>query len=218
MRQRGRLTDRAVRHAKPATGKMASMIADGQGLYLQVSYPYVIEDDKKRYDHSRVNRSWIFRYQIDGTKRYLGLGALEKRTLAEAREEVHRLHQDLLRGDDPLDLKRQKKADRLAARAAAKRVKSFKWCAEEFGKSIEAGWTSQEHRRQWFRSLERYAYPTLDDLSVDCVTISDIISTLKPIWETKPETASRVRLAFAAACPDAALIRQLATVLIPAAP
>jgi len=32
------------------------------------------------------------------------------------------------------------------------------------------------------------------------------------------ETASRVRLAFAAACPDAALIRQLATVLIPAAP
>jgi hypothetical protein len=32
------------------------------------------------------------------------------------------------------------------------------------------------------------------------------------------ETASRVRLAFTAACPDAALIRQLATALIPAAP
>jgi Transposase DDE domain group 1 len=32
------------------------------------------------------------------------------------------------------------------------------------------------------------------------------------------ETASRVRLAFTAACPDAALLRQLATVLIPAAP
>jgi hypothetical protein len=32
------------------------------------------------------------------------------------------------------------------------------------------------------------------------------------------ETASRVRLAFAAACPDAALIRQLATTIVPAAP
>jgi hypothetical protein len=32
------------------------------------------------------------------------------------------------------------------------------------------------------------------------------------------ETASRIRLAFAAACPDAALIRQLATTIVPAAP
>ena len=32
------------------------------------------------------------------------------------------------------------------------------------------------------------------------------------------ETASRVRLAFAVACPDAAIIRQLATTIIPAAP
>ena len=32
------------------------------------------------------------------------------------------------------------------------------------------------------------------------------------------ETASRVRLAFAAACPEAALIRQLAGALLPAGP
>ena len=32
------------------------------------------------------------------------------------------------------------------------------------------------------------------------------------------ETVSRVRLAFTAACPDAAIIRQLATTIIPAAP
>jgi len=32
------------------------------------------------------------------------------------------------------------------------------------------------------------------------------------------ETTSRVRLAFAAACPDAVLIRQLATTICPAAP
>ena len=32
------------------------------------------------------------------------------------------------------------------------------------------------------------------------------------------ETASRVRLAFAAACSDAAFIRQLATTIVPAAP
>jgi hypothetical protein len=32
------------------------------------------------------------------------------------------------------------------------------------------------------------------------------------------ETASRIRLAFAAACPHAALFRQLATTILPAAP
>jgi len=32
------------------------------------------------------------------------------------------------------------------------------------------------------------------------------------------ETVSRVRLAFAAACPDAKIIRQLATTIAPAAP
>jgi hypothetical protein len=32
------------------------------------------------------------------------------------------------------------------------------------------------------------------------------------------ETASRIRFAFAAACPDAGLFRQLATTIIPAAP
>ncbi len=32
------------------------------------------------------------------------------------------------------------------------------------------------------------------------------------------ETTSRIRLAFAAACPDAALLRQLATTIVPAAP
>ena len=45
---------------------------DGFGLYLQV--------------HSSTNRSWIFRYEVEGRERWMGLGALHAFNLDEARE------------------------------------------------------------------------------------------------------------------------------------
>jgi hypothetical protein len=50
-------------------------------------------------------------------------------------------------------------------------------------KSIEA---------QWRMTLETYAAP-LQRLPVADVTTQDILKVLQPIWQVKPETASRLR-------------------------
>src|SRR6266550_4224514 len=52
------------------------MHCDGRGLYLQVT---VGKDGK-------LNRSWIFRYRVNGRSRDLGLGPLATIGLSEARE------------------------------------------------------------------------------------------------------------------------------------
>src|SRR5690242_15640346 len=68
------LTARAVRNERKP-----GMYADGHGLYLHVG--------------TRA-KSWIFRYQIDGRRRDMGLGPVDLVSLAAARDRVL----DLCRG------------------------------------------------------------------------------------------------------------------------
>jgi hypothetical protein len=56
----------------------AGMHADGAGLYLQAT----------RAADGTINRSWIFRYVIDGREHHMGLGSTLDVTLAEAREKA----------------------------------------------------------------------------------------------------------------------------------
>src|SRR6516165_2832729 len=89
----GRLATRQVNNAKPKRGRDAGLLADGGNLYLQVT----------RGDGNYVRRSWLFRYELGGRRREMGLGALHTRGLKEAREEAKRLRLLLLDGVDPID-------------------------------------------------------------------------------------------------------------------
>ena len=71
----GRLTSRRVNTAKPKAGRQALIIGDGGGLWLQIT----------RGEGDHLRRSWTFRYEIDGKRREMGLGALHTFSLAEAR-------------------------------------------------------------------------------------------------------------------------------------
>ena len=53
--------------------------------------------------------------------------------------------------------------------------------------------TNKKHKSQWFSTLKTYAYPKLGKLPVSEILINDVLETLKPIWTTKTETASRLR-------------------------
>jgi hypothetical protein len=68
----------------------------------------------------------------------------------------------------------------------------------------------------WLMLTMRDAIPTAHALAK--AEFATIRLRLLKLGARVIEAASRVRLAFAAACPDAALIRQLATTIIPAAP
>ena len=147
---------------------------DGGGLYLVVS--------------DSGARSWVLRYKIHGKSRYMGLGPLDDVGLSRAREIASECRNKIREGIDPLI---EKRASIAARHADAGR--SFRTVAETFIESKSAEWKNPKHRAQWSATLEQYAFPVLGDLPVTDITTDGVLRVLRPIWNTKPETASRVR-------------------------
>jgi integrase len=52
---------------------------------------------------------------------------------------------------------------------------------------------SEVHRHNWRQSLQDYAYPIIGKMPVNEIETNDVLAVLKPIWETKCETATRLR-------------------------
>lgn len=156
---------------------------DGGGLFLLVK--------------PTGKRSWVFRYKKDGKTRDMGLGSATGAgavTLAEARDKASKLKRLTREGIDPLDAKVNDK-QRIAADAQAERIRAitFKQVAEDYMAAHESSWRNPKHRAQWRSTLETYAYPHMGELSVADVGTSHVMAALQPIWNEKPETASRVR-------------------------
>ncbi len=57
---------------------------------------------------------------------------------------------------------------------------------------MRPSWRNAKHAAQWEMTLRDYAAP-LRRLPVDKITTDDVLSILKPLWNAKPETASRLR-------------------------
>jgi len=56
-----------------------------------------------------------------------------------------------------------------------------------------AEWSNAKHRQQWKNTLETYAAPYLGNLAVSTIDVPHMLACLEPIWQTKNETANRVR-------------------------
>jgi integrase len=57
---------------------------------------------------------------------------------------------------------------------------------------MRPSWRNSKHAEQWVMTLRDYSAP-LRRLPVDKIATDDVLSVLKPLWNEKPETASRVR-------------------------
>lgn len=159
--------------------------ADGGGLYLSIS---------NAPDGAR--RRWIFLYDHRGRRREMGLGAALSVTLAEARRKAEVARRLVADGIDPLAKRRAEEADA--------RIPTFGEMADRHLEAMESGWRNAKHRDQWRMTLGRVRDDdgkllkkgyclSLRDIPVDAVSTEDVLSVLKSIWSTKPETASRVR-------------------------
>lgn len=120
----------------------------------------------------------------------MGLGSLDRVTLATARSKADAARQQLGRGLDPL-VEKQKSAD-ADALEVAKRI-TFMDAALQYIESHRAGWKNAKHASQWGNTLRDYAYPVFGKLPVQDVDTALVIKALTPIWHTKTETASRLR-------------------------
>jgi integrase len=158
--------------------------SDGSGLYLQVTRAGA--------------KSWLFRYQLKGRRREMGLGSFKDLSAAKARARVEELKERTRKGIDPLEeaLAAREAEAREEARQekeAAQRAMTFRVVAEEYIASHRDGWRNAKHAAQWGATLRAYAFPIIGDLPVAEVTTNLVLDVLRPIWTTKPETASRVR-------------------------
>jgi integrase len=98
-------------------------------------------------------------------------------------------------GFDPVQKKRAERAERKAAREAAKpkeKMQTFREVAVEYMKMEEKGWTPK-HSTQWGATLETHVHPVIGDLPVNDIAREHVLKILLPIWLAKRETARRVR-------------------------
>ena len=70
---------------------------------------------------------------------------------------------------------------------------TFEQCAEAYIEAHSPGWKNAKHAAQWPSTLQAYAYPVFGGLPVQAVDTPLVVKALRPIWYTKPETATRVR-------------------------
>ena len=135
-------------------------------------------------------KSWVLRYQFQNVRRDLGLGGYRKTSLGEARKKASEMHGLISKGIDPLE---QKQSEKRAKQEARAKTRTFRDCALEYIEAHRSGWKNTKHAQQWINTLETYAFPVIGKKSIGSVNTEDVLEILKPIWSTKPETASRVR-------------------------
>jgi integrase len=152
------------------------MLADGDGLYLQVSRSGA--------------RSWIFRYFRNGKSHEMGLGALKAVGLAAARQKAAECRGLLADGIDPIAARDAERALRAVEDA---RAITFDQCADAFIKAHSSAWKNQKHVAQWTATIRTYVSPIFGSLPVQAVDVALVMKVLEPIWTTKPETATRIR-------------------------
>lgn len=156
------------------------MFNDGGGLYLQVTAGA----------DGTARKSWLFRYVIDLRERQMGLGPLSDVTLADARLRASEARQLRRAGRDPIIERNAMRSEN--SLAAAKSV-SFDECATAYIDAHRAGWRNVKHANQWTNTIKSYCSPVFGKFPVQVIDVVLVMNAIEPIWNTKPETAGRLR-------------------------
>lgn len=135
-------------------------------------------------------RTWILRVMVGGKRREIGLGGYPDVTLAHARERAREIKGMIRQGVDPVE---DRKAKRSALAAAQRRGMTFADAVDNALAAKLDAFKNPKHRQQWENTLATYALPKLGNMQVNDITVLDVLRVLQPIWQTKTETASRLR-------------------------
>ena len=149
-------------------------ISDGSGLNLTLT--------------SRDNGNWTFRYTYNGKAKEMGLGSYPEISIVEARNLALEKRTLKSNGVDPIF---EKKTLKKQEQEKAKRL--FSHVASDYIDDIKSTWKNPKHAQQWYNSLRDHAFPVLDEVPFHKISTDDIRRVLKPIWNTKTETAFRVQ-------------------------
>jgi integrase len=122
----------------------------------------------------------VFLFRWHGKPTEIGFGSARNVALARARELASQARAKLAEGINPKDARRQSEGA------------TFGECADRVIEAMRPSWRNGKHAAQWEMTLRDYAAP-LRRLPVDEITTDDVLSVLKPLWNERAETASRLR-------------------------
>jgi hypothetical protein len=106
-------------------------------------------------------------------------------SLTQARDKADAARKLAAAGVNPIEYRRTAKHLRAGK-------PTFGQCADELLAAKASEWRNEKHKAQWRMTLTEYAKP-LRALSVDEVDTEAVLSVLQPMWQSIPETASRLR-------------------------
>ena len=155
---------------------------------------------------------WILRFTYLGKQKNISLGPFPTITVANARIKAQEARDKLDKGESPLNATK----DLIAKRTLENNeIINFEDFALQTIKTKSIEWSNAKHAAQWENTLREYAFPIIGSKTLDQITLEDILQILTPIWQTKTETASRLRgrLEWILA---AATVRKLRTGINPA--
>lgn len=139
--------------------------SDGGGLWLQVS--------------GSGSKSWVFRYDLAGRRREMGLGSLDTVDLATVRTKARACRLVLLEHRDPLGARDASKSAH--ALDQARRI-TFDQCASAYIAAHRSSWKNAKHASQWENTLATYPSPLIGSLPVAAVGTDLVVKVLSPIW------------------------------------
>lgn len=165
----GKLSARRVESAK-GPGRFS----DGDGLYLLVS--------------KSGAKSWAFYFHLQGKRREMGLGRAGETHigLAEARKRATLARQLVLAGKDPIKVRESK------SQTDQSQV-TFGAFADAYITLHRSKFRNAKHAIQWQSTLGDTYCGAIRSLPVLEVNTDAVLQVLRPIWQTIPETASRIR-------------------------
>lgn len=130
---------------------------------------------------------WVLRFvsPVTGKRRNAGLGTYPEVSIAEVGKRATAMRIELAEGKDPL-AEKAKVDDK-------PKIPTFEEAARSLHADLLPSWTNSKHGNQWLNTLVEYTFPKLGSKLLPEIQPGDIADVLKPIWLTKPETASRVK-------------------------
>lgn len=147
-------------------------LRDGDGLWLHTA--------------KSGARYWVFIFSKHGRRREMGFGPLVDVSLADARRKAEEARKIVQNGGDPFS--------EMAERQVRVKPRTFGEVADEYiDRAVEdRKWRGAKTEAGWRNTLTVHAKP-LRKIPVAEVTTDDVVRTLRSIWNTKHETATKVR-------------------------
>lgn len=166
-----RLTDTKVKAAKAGNHN------DGGGLRLIVS--------------KTGSRKFVYRFQIAGRTREMGLGSYPNVSLGDARDKAINARRMVKQRIDPIEVAQIARETKQAASIKAKGGPTFGEATTALLGQRKVAW-SDSNTKTWKQSLRKYC-GQITDKPCEQIEADDIFAIFDPLWHSRSDLAKRLR-------------------------